>query len=267
MTSSSSPVGIFDSGFGGLTVMRAISDLLPHENIIYLGDTANLPYGTKSKETIERYTKQNIDFLIQQGVKTVVIACHTASCLALETVKPLYSIPLLGVSDASIELTVQKSPTGKIGILGTRGTIASKTYQNLIQKKHPGATIIPIACQLLVNLVEEGYHDHPLTTLALKEYLLPLANHPVESILLGCTHFPLLSPQIQAHVGSSVHLIDPGKACASALQQKLQQLHLLNTQTCQGYHLFYASDDPDKFQEMGSLFFSKPLSDVNRAFS
>ncbi len=247
--------------------MRAICDLLPHENIVYLGDTANLPYGTKSKETIERYTKQNINFLLNHHVKIVVIACHTASCLALDTVKSVYPIPILGVSEASVESLLEKSPQGKMGILGTRGTIASGTYQALLQKQNPQAQITSIACQLLVNLVEEGYHDHPLTLLALKDYLLPLENKQIESLLLGCTHFPLIAKQIQAHLGDSVHLIDPGKACAKNLQKTLEEKKLLNPSSHAGSHLFYASDDPLKFQEMGSLFFASPLSPVKIASS
>jgi len=259
---SSSSIGIFDSGFGGLTVMRAIRALLPHENIIYFGDTARLPYGTKSGETIVRYSEENAAFLIQQGIKVLVVACHTACSYALEKLQQKFDIPIIGVTTSAIEQVATLSPKGKIAILGTRGTIASGAYQNAIHKFFPAAEISPIACQMLVHLVEEGYIDHPLTEMAIKEYLHPLKNKEIDTLILGCTHFPLLLDQIQKAVHPDVQVIDPAWFCAESLQKLLKQLELLNLDKADPHDQFFVSDDPEKFRLMGKNFLGQTLPEV-----
>jgi glutamate racemase len=259
--STSASIGIFDSGFGGLTVMKAIQALLPHENILYFGDTARLPYGTKSRETIVRYSLENAGFLIQQGIKVLVVACHTACSFALEELQQKFDIPVIGVTTPMIEQIPHISKRGKIAILGTRGTIGSGAYQNAIQKILPDAEISGIACQLLVPLVEEGYIDHPITAMALFEYLHSLKNKDIDTIILACTHFPLLLKQIQQTVGNHVQVIDPAQFCAASLNQVLQEKNLLNPlrePTTQ----FFVSDDPEKFRLLGKTFLGHSLSEV-----
>ncbi len=260
-TDRAASIGIFDSGFGGLTVMKAIRSLLASENIIYFGDTARLPYGTKSRETILRYSMENASFLIEQGIKVLVVACHTACSFALEELQQKFEIPVIGVTTPMIEQVAQISKRGKIAILGTRGTIASGAYQNAIQKILPNAEISPIACQLLVHLVEEGYIDHPITAMATYEYLHSLKNKDIDTIILGCTHFPLLLKQIQQTVGPNVQIIDPAQFCAASLKQLLEEKQLTN-------HLieptiqFIVSDDPEKFRFLGKTFLGHTLPEV-----
>jgi glutamate racemase len=254
-------IGIFDSGFGGLTVMKAIRSLLPHENIIYFGDTARLPYGTKSRETIQRYSMENGSFLIEQGIKVLVVACHTACSFALEEMQQKFEIPVIGVTTPMIEQVAQISKRGKIAILGTRGTIASGAYQNAIQKILPHAEIAPLACQLLVHLVEEGYIDHPITAMATYEYLHSLKNKDIDTIILGCTHFPLLLKQIQQTVGPNVQVIDPAQFCALSLKKLLEEKQLTNTHT-EPTTQFFVSDDPEKFRLLGKTFLGQPLPEV-----
>jgi glutamate racemase len=258
-----SSIGIFDSGFGGLTVMKAVRHLLPHENIIYFGDTARLPYGTKSRETILRYSMENASFLIQQGIKVLVVACHTACCFALEELQKKFELPIIGVATAAIEEAVQSSPSGKIAILGTRGTIASGNYQRLIHRLLPTAQLTPIACQLLVHLVEEGYIDHPITEMALREYLHSLQSKPIETIILGCTHFPLLQDALKKVLDPNIRVIDPALSCAAALKKLLEDRSLMNIDGKEGNCQFYVSDDPEKFRSLGQTFLGQPLDSVN----
>jgi glutamate racemase len=260
MTNSS--IGIFDSGFGGLTVMKAIRTMLPHENIVYFGDTARLPYGTKSGETILRYSEESAAFLIQQGIKVLVVACHTACSFALEKLQQKFDLPIIGVTTPAIEQMKKLSPKGKIAILGTRGTIKSGAYQKAIQKVFPTAEVYPIACQMLVHLVEEGYIDHPITEMVIQEYLQHLKNKEIDTMILGCTHFPLLLPQIEKAVEQQVKVIDPAWFCAESLQKLLQQLGLLNLNKTDPQDQFFVSDDPEKFRLMGKNFLGQELPEV-----
>jgi glutamate racemase len=255
-------IGIFDSGFGGLTVMRAIRTLLPHENIIYFGDTARVPYGTKSGETILRYSIENASLLIELGIKVLVVACHTACCYSLENLQNMFSIPVLGMIAPSVEKIIRTSSQGKIGILGTRATISSGTYQNHIAQKLPGAHIIAIPCPLFVPLVEEGFLDHPLTQMTIQEYLRPLKEKNVDTLLLGSTHFPLLAPYIQHELGPDVTLVDPGLTCAEALKDLLDEKNLLNLDTSLPHYQFIVSDDPEKFRLHGKSFLNYPIEHI-----
>jgi glutamate racemase len=260
---SSASIGIFDSGFGGLTVMKAIRTLLPHENIIYFGDTARLPYGTKSRETILRYSVENASFLIEQGIKILVVACHTACSFALEELKEKFDLPIVGVTTPMIEQVHRLSPRGKIAILGTHGTIASGSYQNAIQKIFPSAEVSALACQLLVYLVEEGYVNHPVTTTLIQEYLLPLKDKNIDTVVLGCTHFPLLQHQIEQALDPTIHVIDPAKFCAEFLQKLLKEKNLLNLDQKPGRYRFFVSDAPEKFRKLGNSFLGCPLEYVS----
>lgn len=257
-------IGIFDSGFGGLTVMNAIRQVLPHENIIYFGDTARIPYGTKSGETILRYSIENASFLISQGIKVLVVACHTACSFALEELQKRFSIPILGVIQPSIEKVTQISLEGKIAILGTRATISSGVYQNQLRALIPHAEISAIACPLFVPLIEEGYLGHSLTELAIQEHLRPLKSKQIDTILLGCTHYPLLREYIQKELGLHVNLIDPSLNCAEALKRLLSQQNLLNPNPSPPHYQFFVSDDPEKFRLIGKTFLDHPIEHVTK---
>jgi glutamate racemase len=256
-------IGIFDSGFGGLTVMHAIKKVLPHENIIYFGDTAHLPYGGKSSETILRYSIENSTFLIEQGIKLLVIACHTAcTCAPLEKIQKTFNIPVVGVTSPSVEQILQVTKSGRIAILGTRGTISSGVYQQKIIDRIPHADISAISCPLFVPLVEEGYVEHPLAEMAVQEYLRPLRHKEIDTVLLGCTHYPLLQTAIQKELGEHVTLVDPAFSCAENISEVLAQKEWLNSQKELPHYAFYVSDDPEKFRLLGKTFLSYPIEHV-----
>lgn len=218
------PIGVFDSGIGGLTVVRALRETLPKERVVYLGDTARLPYGTKSRKTIRAYTQQNLRFFERIGVKALVIACNTASALALP---PSDSAPILGVIDPGAREAVQRSASGVIGVVGTRATIGSRAYTRAIRALKPEAAVHARACPLFVPLVEEGLLDGPLVRPILERYLRPLSRRGVDTLVLGCTHYPLLSPAIRECMGPSVEVIDSATAVANDLSQRLRAAGLI----------------------------------------
>ncbi len=255
-------IGIFDSGFGGLTAMRVLRQLLPQENIVYFGDTARLPYGNKSADTIIRYCLENASFLIDQQVKVLLIACHSACTAALDPLRSSFEIPILSISEPGISEVVKATRSNKIGILGTRATISSGVYQQQIQTALPHASIYSVACPMFVPLVEEGFVDHGVSEIIAREYLQPLIHHHVDTVLLGCTHYPLLQPLLQRLLGDDVTLIDPAHSCALETLQLLHDRDWLNPQTTPSQYTFYASDDPDKFRHLGQTFLDLPIEKV-----
>jgi len=261
----SAPIGIIDSGVGGLTVMNALRTILPYEDIVYFGDTGRVPYGGKSGETILRYSLENASFLMQQKVKLLVIACHTISCYALEELQKTFPIPIVGMVEPSVAQAVQSTKNGKISIAGTRATIASQIYQSQIRRHLPAAEILSFSCPLFVPLVEEGYIDHPMTELAIREYLRPLKTENVQSLILACTHYPLLRAQLQKELGPSVELIDPGVHCAQAVKKILEENNLLNLSSCPPAYRFFVSDDPEKFRLLGKTFLNYPIDHVKKS--
>lgn len=254
-------IGIFDSGFGGLTVMNAIRHVLPHENIIYFGDTARLPYGNKSAETIARCSHEIATFLIELKIKLLVIACNTACAYALEHLERDCPVPVVGVIGPAVE-QVMKVSNGNIAILGTRATIASGIYQRHFAQRDPKAQITAISCPLFVPLVEEGYVEHPMTELVAQEYLRPLKHKEVDTVLLGCTHYPLLQSIIQKELGEQVLLVDPALNCADHVKSVLQHKGLVNDQNDLPHYQFYVSDDPEKFRLLGKTFLNYPIEHV-----
>jgi glutamate racemase len=262
MDPNAKSIGIFDSGFGGLTVMRAIRELLPHENIIYFGDTARLPYGSKSAETILRYSLENASALAKQGIKALVIACNTSCSAALDQVRREVDIPVIGITEQGVEETLRLQPQGKIGILGTRATITSGIYQQQILSRATNLEISAVSCPLFVPLVEEGYVQHPLSMLVVQEYLRPLKNKEIDAVLLGCTHYPLLQATIQQELGQNVLLINPAIACAEKTREILAEKNLLNPSTSLPHYQFFVSDDPEKFRLMGKTFLNYPIEHV-----
>lgn len=255
-------IGIFDSGFGGLTVMNAVKNLLPYENIIYFGDTANLPYGNKSAEAISGYCLKHTEFLLSQGIKLLIIACHTACASSYEQIEKISPIPVIGVVEPSLSLIKKHAKTGKIALLGTRRTIHSQVYQNLIAASFPHSEVTSIACPLFVPIVEEGYADHPLAESLVQEYLKPLQKKTIEALLLACTHYPLLQKFIQKEMDPSTILIDPSIECAKQTQAILQEKNLLNKNLTSPNYTFYVSDDPEKFRLFGKNFFPHPMEQV-----
>lgn len=256
-------IGIFDSGIGGLTVMKQITALLPSEDIVYFGDTARLPYGEKSKETIIRYSLENALFLIMEHkIKVLVVACNTASAYAIHHLSHLFNIPVIGVIEPGAEKAVSVTKNHRIAVLGTKGTIKSGIYKQEIEKRLPGSTVVTIACPLFVPLVEENLISHDVTKIMIKHYLAPIKAMEVDTILLGCTHYPLLKELIQDEVGTGVSIVDSASICAEKLKSVLSSKSLENSQQTP-QHRYVVSDDPEKFALLGSLFLGHPIGEVS----
>jgi len=255
-------IGIFDSGFGGLTVMRAIINTLPNENLIYFGDTARLPYGEKSAQAIQKFSVENAEFLHSLGIKILVVACHTASSVALDLLKESFSIPIIGTIDPTVEHLKSKVQDGAIVVLGTRRTIQSGVYQEKLKELFPNNETIAIACPLFVPIVEEGFSEHKLAELAAWEYLHPIRDKKIDAVLLACTHYPLLHAALQTMLGEDTLLIDPGIACANSIRNLLSNSSLLNDKSETPNYKFYVSDDPQKFRKLGQIFLHSTMADV-----
>ena len=249
---SSSPVGVFDSGVGGLTVAREIFRNLPNEKIIYFGDTARVPYGNKSAETVIRYSRQICRFLISKDVKAIVAACNTASALALDTVCHEFDVPMLGVVEPGASAAVKATKTGSIGVIGTSSTVSSGLYDKYIRALNPYASIFSKACPLFVNLVEEGMIDDPVTVTMIHRYLdNMLKKDNIDTLILGCTHYPLLRKVIGREVGSDITLVNPAYETAQALIKLLDENGIAGSGPAAAFdeHEFYVSDATEKFRE------------------
>ena len=247
------PIGIFDSGVGGLTVLKEIKKRLPHENIIYFGDTKHLPYGSKSKETVTRLSTENVQFLLRKNVKFVIVACNTSSALSLKLLQKYYSVPMLGVVEPGALSAVRSSKSGRIGVIGTKGTIESLAYNKALLKNRPNLKIFGKACPLFVPLVEEGWLNSNITELVVKEYLKVFKGKKIDTLVLGCTHYPFLKPVI-SRVLKDVKLIDSATETAKAVEKVLTDKNLLNCGRRKGNCSFYVSDAPEKFKKLGSYF-------------
>lgn len=255
-------IGIFDSGVGGLTVMQQIAIQMPHEDIIYFGDTLRVPYGDKTPQAIIRYSIENVLFLMDHRIKILVNACNTSSAYALEKLKKIFKIPVIGVIEAGVEQAVKTTKTGQIAVLGTRATIRSNVYQSEIKKLLPDACVHVIPCPLLVHLVEEQWLSHEATKLIIKKYVEPLQGQEVDTILLGCTHYPLLRECIQEAVGEHISIVDSASSCAKNVNAVLGSLKLYTQANKPSMHSFYVSEDPEKFQEIGQLFLGRKIDAV-----
>lgn len=254
------PIGLFDSGFGGLTVMREVARLLPAENLIYLGDTAHLPYGNKSPQTVLQFALDNASFLMQKKIKLLMIPCHTACSHALETLQNSLSIPVIGVIQPGLELLGEAT---RIAILGTTSTIESGIYQSLLRKRLPYATIYAQACPLFVPLIEEGFHHHPSATLIAESYVKPLRGK-IDVALLACTHYPLMRSVLQEALGPEVTLIEPAMRFAHQARDILSSQSLLNFQITKPLYTFYVTDDPEKFRLFGKIFLGSDIEKVEK---
>ena len=258
------PIGIFDSGIGGLTVTRAIFQHLPAEATIYFGDTARVPYGPKSPETVRRYSAEILAWLLGQGVKAVVVACNTSSAHALGALRDASPVPVVGVIEPGARAATAATRGGMIGVIGTAGTIRSDAYGKAIRALLPTAQVEQTPCPLFVPLVEEGWFDHPATRLAAGEYLDPLVEHGLDTLVLGCTHYPLLKPLLHELLGPEVTLIDSAEETAKAVDDLLAGLDLQAPNDRVGSHRFVVSDDEERFLQVGARFVGEKLRDVER---
>lgn len=253
------PIGVFDSGVGGLTVVRQIRRLLPREDLVYLGDTARVPYGTKSPDTVVRFALEDTQFLVQQDVKAVVVACNTASAWALPVLERRFSLPILGVIMPGVQAALRKTRNHRIGVIGTGATVRSHAYQRFILARDATARIFERACPLLVPLVEEGWINHPVTRAVLEEYLGPLILHEIDTLVLGCTHYPLLKRAIQAFTGNRIKLVDSADSCARFVRERLDHLQLLNhKRRRRGILQPFVTDDTLHFDALAHRFLGAP---------
>lgn len=255
-------IGIFDSGIGGLTVLKEINLLLPNENLIYFGDTARVPYGTKSRDTVTRFSTEIVEFLISLKVKMIVVACNTSSALALPSLINKFPIPFIGVIKPGAEEAVSVSSSGRIGVIGTRATVESGAYEKEIHKFSPMAQVFSRACPVFVSLVEEGWTEHPATRLIAEEYLKPLKEKEIDTLVLGCTHYPLLKSLIQEIMGDKIRVVDSAHACSLAVQKALAERNLSNKSGKTGEVIYYVSDMPEKFEELSSRFLGRHIRNV-----
>jgi glutamate racemase len=262
---SNRPIGFFDSGVGGLTVMREVADLLPNENLIYLGDTARLPYGTKSPENVIRFALENAEFLLKKQIKLLIISCHTACSHSFDVLSKKLSIPVIGVTQPGFKGLANASKTHSVAILGTTSTIQSGVFQRLLKAKFPTHTVYGIACPLFVPLVEDGLYAHAATKMIVEHYLASIKNTEVDTVLLACTHYPLLSGVIQEVLGPSIQLIEPARFAAEDVKSRLSDLNLLNTDLKTPIYRFFATDDVEKFRQLAKNFFPWPIDKVELA--
>jgi glutamate racemase len=258
---SSAAIGVFDSGLGGLTVAHAIMGQLPGESLVYFGDTARVPYGPKSPETVRRYSREITSFLLEQGVKAIVVACNTATAHALPVLREELEVPVIGVVEPGARAAVRATRTGHIGVIGTAGTIRSEAYVRAIRAESADATVIALPCPLFVPLVEEGWTSHDATRLIAREYLAPFIGDAVDTLVLGCTHYPLLKPLIAEIVGPGVRLIDSAEETAADTRRMLAA-NELESRDGEATYRFIASDDPQQFLTLGRRFFGGSIDRV-----
>ncbi len=262
MNDSEKPIGIFDSGLGGLTVLKEVRKLLPNESLIYFGDSGRAPYGTKSGETVRAYTKQDIAFLLSKGVKAVVVACNTAAACAGRDLLDSFGVPVVDVIGAGSEEAVRVTSKGKIGVIGTSATVNSGVYERAIKKLLPGAEFKAKACPLFVPLVEEGWWDNDITCEVAKKYLCDIDG--VDTLVLGCTHYPYLENVIQKVAGADVTLVNSAKAVALKLDKTLEKQGLKKKGGAATTE-YFTSDSVEKFAALGELFLGDLGGNVSRA--
>lgn len=256
-------IGIFDSGVGGLTVVRRVSEKLPNESIIYLGDTARVPYGTKSADTVIRYAKACARILTAQGIKLLVVACNTASAFAIDALREELDIPVLDVIDPGAADAVRKSSGGRIGVVGTAGTVASGAYPDALLARDPTLHVFAKACPLFVPLAEEGWTQGDVPRLVAQQYLDELLQQQIDTLVLGCTHYPLLKETIAEVVGPTVALVDSAEATAQVVVEALDALGGLAEADAAPRHKFLVSDAPESFARIGRRFLGYDIGEVD----
>lgn len=259
------PIGVFDSGVGGLTVVRQIHRALPKEDLVYLGDTARVPYGTKAPSTVIRFAWEDTEFLLSRKVKAIVVACNTASAWALPTLQREFPLPVFGVIQPGAEAALAKTRSGRIGVIGTRATIRSQAYPDAIRAYNGRAKVFGQPCPLLVPLVEEGWLRHPVTRTVVQGYLAPLLRRRIDTLVLACTHYPLLKPAIQRVAGREVALVDSAETCAEFVRDQLVELDLVyEGRRTRGKIYPFVTDEADRFEAAASRFLRFPTAPARR---
>ncbi|PKK82807.1 MAG: glutamate racemase [candidate division Zixibacteria bacterium HGW-Zixibacteria-1] len=258
------PIGVFDSGVGGLTVVAEIFKLLPGENIVYFGDVGRSPYGGRSKETIINFARQDVRFLMEHQVKILIVACNSVSAVALDTLQEEFDIDILGVIEPGAEAAMNQSKNNRIGIIGTKATIGSDSYARAIQRRRQETKVFSLACPLFVPLAEEGYIEKEATHLIAHDYLKTLLDLDIDTLILGCTHYPLLKTVIGKVMGENVRLIDSAEETARELAAVLSVRNLLRPSGREAMHKFYVSDVPDKFSQIAERFLGRHINNITR---
>ncbi len=255
------PIGIFDSGVGGLTVLKEISRLLPEEDIIYLGDTARVPYGIRSAETVIKYSIECATFLYKKGIKILVVACNTSSALSLETLKEKLTIPVIGVIEPGVKAALKTTRNGIVGIIGTEATVKSSAYSKKIREKDPSIQVIAKACPLFVPLVEEGILEGEIADLVIDRYLKELKTSGIDTLILGCTHYPLLKKSIGKYM-DGIKLVDSAEEAALGVREMLSEHNFLRNRRTEGSKTFYVTDDPGRFRKIGEIFLNYEIENI-----
>jgi glutamate racemase len=256
------PIGIFDSGVGGLTVVKEIIRTLPYEDVIYFGDTARVPYGTKSKESVVKFSGEIVDFLLAKNVKLILVACNTASAVALASIRRRTDVPAVGVIDSGAFAAVNLTKTGKIGIIGTTATITSGAYEKAVRRYYDKIEVVQTACPLFVPLVEEGWIDGGITEAVAREYLMPLKRCGLDVVILGCTHYPLIKDVIGKVLGTEITLVDSATEVSKRVGRMLVEGNMTRSAPGEGTRSFYVSDAPEKFKALGERFLGRSIPKV-----
>jgi len=258
------PIGIFDSGIGGLTVVKEVTRLLPREKIVYFGDTARVPYGVKSRETIVKFSIENTLFLLKKNVKMIVVACNTCSSIALPEIRRHFKIPMMGVIGPGAKEAVYATKNGRVGVIGTRATVHSGAYEAEMRRLDPRVKVFAQACPMFVPVVEEGWVDDPAAKRIAERYLAPLKARKVDTLILGCTHYPLLKPLLHRIMGPSVRLVDSAQQVAAEVRQVLAQEGLLRVRSGRARHEYYVSDEVAIFRNVARRFLGRELKGIRK---
>lgn len=258
------PIGIFDSGIGGLTVVGELMKRLPDEDVVYFGDIGRFPYGVRSREVIKRFSRQNVRFLLMKKVKYIIVACNTASAQALNSIKRNFDVPMMGVIEPGAVGAVSNTKTKVVGVIGTAGTIASSSYTRAIHKLDRSIRVISEPAPLFVSLAEEGYIDKPASKLIAGDYLMPMKQQGIDSLVLGCTHFPVLKNVISDVLGRKVYLVDSAEWTVRAVAEDLKKRGLVNDSGKRGSYRYFVSDTPEKFVTVGSRFLGRSVDPARK---
>ena len=258
------PLGFFDSGVGGLTVVSAVQKLLPAEDIVYLGDTARVPYGSKSPETIRQFSHEDTRFLLDRDVKMVVVACNTATAHALPSLQERYQVPIIGVIEPGVDAVLADPDAQRVGIIATRGTVRSHAYQHALALRRTGLIIHATPAPLLVPLIEEDWLDHPATREVLHTYLDPMLDRGIDTLMLACTHYPLLIPVLQKFLPDGVRIVDSATTCAELVRTELTKLDLLSDKSEKGGLQLHLTDLSDQFEDLARRFLSHSPGRIQR---
>jgi glutamate racemase len=263
MVTRDSAIGVFDSGIGGLTVLHKIIEALPRESTVYLGDTARAPYGTKSVDTVLRYSFENSEFLVEKDIKLLVVACNTSTAVALPRLRERFAIPVLGVIEPGVRRAVKASKNKKIGVIGTDATIQSGAYTRALKKTDGAIEVYSRACPLFVPLVEEGWTDNAVVQMTVKNYLGSLKHSGIDTLILGCTHYPLLKNAIRAFMGDRMRLVDSAEEVAVEVAALLKRRQLMR-KSGNGVHGFFVTDAPERFIKIGQRFLGEKVESAVR---